>query len=164
MPYKKTIKDRYLENNYILDNEVIRKQHKSDERQRSRLKQRTEKILEQPYQYFFTYTLNDYSLENTTQSQHIKKIKGTLPTATLYLINNDYGAKTDRLHYHALASFNYEYDTTLLDKWQYGYTSIRPITTPDPLSLYRYIMKLTNHHTKSSVAKIWRSRKNVRTD
>jgi hypothetical protein len=111
------------------------------------------------YTYFFTYTLSDDALDNTTQDQHIKKIRATLPKATSYLINNDYGDQTQRLHYHAMASFSYEYDTTLLNIYQYGYTQAKRINEPNAKALYEYILKLTNHATKKSVAKIWRSRK-----
>jgi hypothetical protein len=57
-----------------------------------------------------------------------------------------------------MASFNHEYDTTLLTKYQYGYTNVKRITDPDAKSLYEYILKMTNHTIKKAVAKIWRSR------
>jgi hypothetical protein len=154
---KKNIVERLKDNNGLLTQDVIDKQDKSDQKYKSRIKKRVEQMLLQPYTYFFTFTLNDTYIE-LHQDNHIKKIKATLPQATSYLINNDYGDQTDRLHYHAMASFNHEYDTTLLSKYQYGYTSVKRITEPNAKSLYEYILKLTNHAIKKSVAKIWRSR------
>ena len=154
---KKNIVERLNDNNGLLTQDIIDKQDKSDQKYKSRIKKRVEQMLLQPYTYFFTFTLNDTYIELHADN-HIKKIKATLPQATSYLINNDYGDQTDRLHYHAMASFSHEYDTTLLSKYQYGYTSAKRITEPNAKSLYEYILKLTNHTTKKSVAKIWRSR------
>lgn len=154
---KKTLQQRIDEKPHALqkaiDNTII-----SEQKYRSRIKKRTEQMLTHNYVYFMTYTLNDNALQTTTEKQHIKKIKATLSQATLYMINNDYGTETDRLHYHALVSFDYVYDTTLMDKYQYGYTKIKRIITYDAKSLYEYIMKLSNHATKKAVAKIWRSK------
>jgi hypothetical protein len=154
---RKTLQQRLKEKPHALQ-KAIDNTIKSEEKYRSRIKKRTEQMLTHTYVYFMTYTLNDNALNTTTEIQHVKKIKATLPGATLYLINNDYGTETDRLHYHALVSFDYEYDITLMDKWQYGYTKIKRITIYEPKNLYEYIMKLSNHATKKAVAKIWRSK------
>lgn len=156
MGQRKTIEQRFIENPNNIQ-KAVDNSRKSEEKYRSRIKQRVEHMLEQPYTYFFTYTLNDKSID-LDEKQHIKKIKATLPKATSYMINNDYGTQTDRLHYHAIASFNYKYDTTLLQKYQYGYTSIKEIKEKNAKQLYEYILKLSNHAIKKAVAKIWRSR------
>lgn len=155
---KKTIEQRINENNGLIDQKTIDRQITADIKYKSRIKKRVETMLKEPYAYFFTFTLNDQALENKTTDQHIKKIKATLPQATYYMINNDYGDQTDRLHYHAMASFNHKYDTTLLAQYQYGYTNVREVKDKNAKALYEYILKLTNHATKKSVAKIWRSR------
>jgi hypothetical protein len=155
---KKTFQQRLDEKPHALQ-KAIDNTIKSEKKYRSRIKKRTEQILTHSYVYFMTYTLNDEALQTTTEKQHIKKIKATLPEATLYMINNDYGTQTDRLHYHALVSFDYEYDTTFMTKYQYGYTKIKRIITYDTKSIYEYLMKLSNHATKKAVAKIWRSKK-----
>lgn len=157
MGKRKSIEQRFKENPNNIQ-KAIDNSRKSEERYRSRIKQRVETMLTQPYCYFFTYTLSNESIE-LPQELHIKKIKATLPQATFYMINNDYGTQTERLHYHALASFIHEYDTTKLDKYQLGYTSVKPIKDKNAKSLYEYILKLSNHTTKRSVAKIWRSKK-----
>jgi len=157
---KKTLTDRVNENDGVITQDIIDKQLKSDQKYKSRIKKRVEIMLLQPYAYFFTFTLDDHAIK-LDQSKHVKKIKATLPQATFYLINNDYGHQTDRLHYHAMASFNHEYDTTLLTKYQYGYTKVKRITDPNAKSLYEYILKMTNHTIKKAVAKIWRSRLNT---
>jgi len=156
---KKTLHKRLEEEENTITQRLIDRQTRSDEKYKSNIKKRVEKMLLANYTYFFTYTLSDDALDNTTQDQHIKKIRATLPQATSYLINNDYGDQTQRLHYHAMASFSYEYDTTLLNIYQYGYTQAKRINEPNAKALYEYILKLTNHATKKSVAKIWRSRK-----
>jgi len=156
---KKTFHERLKDNDYILNQRIIDNTNKSDEKYTLRIYKRVKTMLDEKYTYFITYTINDISLEKTTEIQHVKKIKATLPGATYYLINNDYGDLTNRLHYHALASFSHEYDTTLLNQYQYGYTNIKPIKDKDAYALGQYILKLTNHTIKKSVAKIWRSRK-----
>ena len=156
---KKTLHQRLQEQENNITQRLIDRQTRSDEKYKSNIKKRVEKMLLANYTYFFTYTLSDDALNQTTQEQHIKKIRATLPQATSYLINNDYGDQTQRLHYHAMASFSYEYDTTLLNIYQYGYTQAKRINEPNAKALYEYILKLTNHATKKSVAKIWRSRK-----
>jgi hypothetical protein len=155
---KKNIVERLKDNNGLLSQDIIDKQEKSDHRYKSRIKKRVEHMLSQPYTYFFTYTFNDANIHKTTEETHIKKIRATLSQATSYIINNDYGDLNDRYHYHALASFNHKYNTTFMEKWQYGYTNIKPITDPNSKALYEYLIKLTNHSIKKSVAKIWRSR------
>ena len=158
---RKTLQQRIEEKPHALQ-KAIDNTIRSEQKYRSRIKKRTEQILTHYYVYFMTYTFNETSLNTTTEKQHIKKINATLSQATLYMINNDYGGLTDRFHYHALASFEHEYDTTFMDTWQYGYTKIKRIITYDTKSIYEYIMKLSNHATKKAVAKIWRS-KNIRT-
>lgn len=159
---KKTFHERLHDNDNVLTQRIIYNTIKSDEKYKSRIKKRVETMLTSQYSYFFTYTFNNESIDTTTEKQHIKKIRATLPEATSYLINNDYGDQNNRYHYHAMASFSHEYDITLLDIWQYGYTYLEPITKPNAKALYEYILKLTNHAIKKSVAKIWRSRiKNV---
>ena len=153
---RKTLNERLESNPYQIQ-KAVNNTIKSEHRFRSRIKKRVETIITSGHAYFFTFTLNDNAL-NMTERYHIKKIKATLSQATLYLINNDYGDKTQRLHYHALVSFNHEYDTTFNDKYQLGFINIRNITELNPKAIYEYIMKLSNHTTKKSVAKIWRSK------
>lgn len=157
MGIRKTVEQRFIDNPYNIQR-AIDNSRKSEERYRSRIKKRVEEMLTQPYTYFYTYTLSDKYID-APQEQHIKKIKATLPQATFYMINNDYGTQTDRLHYHALASFNHKYDTTLLEKYQYGFTSVKEIKEKNSKQIYEYILKLSNHAIKKSVAKIWRSRR-----
>jgi hypothetical protein len=156
----KTLNER-LESNPHQIQKAVDNTIKSEQKFRSRIKKRVEQMILEPYTYFFTFTLDNNAL-NMTERYHIKKIKATLSQATLFMINNDYGDKTQRLHYHALASFNHEYNTTFNDKYQLGFINIRKINELNSKAIYEYIMKLSNHTTKKSVAKIWRS-KNIRT-
>jgi hypothetical protein len=161
MSKRKSLTDRLKENDNQITNKIIVRQEQADSKRLQLLKKRVEVILQQPYSYFITYTFDNESLEHTTEQQHIKKIKQTLRGASLYLINNDYGTQTDRLHYHAVASFFHLYDITKMKHWQYGHFQVKLITERKPKSIYEYIMKLTNHSLKKGVAKIWRSRWNI---
>ena len=161
MRKRKSLEERYKENRDL--EKSIFQTTRSYYKFISRIKKRVEEMVEeQEYTYFITYTLNDKSLQDTTEKQHIKKIKRTLTGNSHYLINNDYGDISDRLHYHTLVSFPYPYDTTFLEKWDLGYTNCKQIRDKNPKKLYKYILKLSNHAIKKSVAKIWRSRKEVK--
>ena len=161
MKIRKTLEERYRENR-DLEKSIFQTQ-RSYYKFIGRIKKRVEEMVEnEEYTYFITYTLNETSLKNTTEKQHIKKIKRTLTGNSHYLINNDYGDIADRLHYHTLASFPYPYDTTFLTKWDLGFTNIKRIRDKSPQKITKYILKLSNHATKKSVAKIWRSRKEVK--
>jgi hypothetical protein len=154
------LEDRIKKYGVLEQQKAISTQIKSDNKYRSRIKKRVESMLDDKYTYFFTFTLDNDSIK-LDEKNHIKKIKECLAGNISYLINNDYGDKTDRLHYHAIASFAYEYNTTFLNKYPFGFTSVKAIKQKNAKSLYEYILKLSNHTTKSSVAKLWRSRRRV---
>jgi hypothetical protein len=156
---KKTLHQRLEEEENTITQRLIDRQTRSDEKYKSNIKKRVEKMLLAKHTYFFTYTFNNENIHKTSEATHIKKIRATLSQATSYIINNDYGDLHDRYHYHAMASFNHEYITTFMDEWQYGYSHVVRITDPNSKALYEYLIKLTNHTIKKSVAKIWRSRK-----
>ena len=77
---RKSIEQRFIENPNNIQ-KAVDNSRTSEEKYRSRIKQRVEHMIEQPYAYFFTYTLNDKSLD-LDEKHHIKKIKATLPKAT----------------------------------------------------------------------------------
>ncbi len=125
---------------------------------RARVKRKTEQILEYEDKYFVTFTFNDKGLE-TTQQMHLKKIRKALAEASLWILNEDFGTQTGRLHYHALVSYDQQLNyNDLISLWPYGSVNIIPIHTPNAKSLRLYLMKLSQHATKGSAKKIWFSR------
>ena len=72
MKVRKTLEERYKENR-DLEKSIFQTQ-RSYYKFVSRIKKRVEEMVEeQEYTYFITYTLNETSLQNTTEKQHIKK-------------------------------------------------------------------------------------------
>jgi hypothetical protein len=126
---------------------------RSHEKQHTNVRKRITRIIEQEHSYFITFTLNDKHLHKK-QRTHIKKITEALAKVSVidYTLNNDYGDKTNRLHYHAVACFNYQLDYTIIQKiYQYGTLDIKKIINKDIKSLSEYIQKLKNHALKKSV-------------
>ena len=152
----KTLRQRLDENQE--PQKAINNTIKSHQKFYTRIRKRIKRILDQEHVYFMTFTLNDRSL-NKTQRTHIKKITETLVSGSVidYVLNNDYGDKYNRLHYHCVACFNFQLDyTTIIDIYKYGAVNIREIVKKDLKSISEYILKLTNHAVKKTTAKIWR--------
>ena len=101
MKKRKSLEERYKENR-DLEKSIFQTQRSYYEFI-GRIKKRVEEMVEnEEYTSVITYTLNETSLKNATEKQHIKKIKRTLTGNSHYLINNDYGDIADRLHYLSL--------------------------------------------------------------
>lgn len=144
----------------ITDNQepqkAIDNTRKAHEKQHTRIRKRVSRIIEQEHSYFITFTLDNDHLE-LRQQTHIKKITETLASGSVidYLLNNDYGHKTNRLHYHAVACFNCQLDYTILQEiYQYGSLDIKKVYKKDTKSISEYIQKLKNHAIKKSTAMI----------
>ena len=144
----------------IVDNQdpqkAIHNTRKAHEKQHTRIRKRVSRIIEQEHSYFMTFTLsNDYL--DLKHSTHIKKITETLASGSVidYLLNNDYGDKNNRLHYHAVACFNCQLDYTMIQKiYQYGALDIKKVYKKDTKSISEYIQKLKNHAIKKTTAYI----------
>ena len=138
--------------------QAVKNTLKSERKRRANISKRIKKMIEQKHAYFMTFTLSDEHI-NKKQDTHIRKIKEALRHASTidWVINNDYGDQTDRLHYHVVTCTPFQLDyTMIISIYKYGAVNIREITTKTPKSVYEYIMKLSNHAQKKSVAKIWR--------
>jgi len=150
----KTLQDRINENQD--PQKAIKNTRRSHEKQHTNIRKRVAKIIAQEHSYFITFTLDDQHL-NLKQNTHIKKITETLASGSVidYLLNNDYGDKTNRLHYHAVCCFNCQLDYSTMQKiYQYGALDIAKIIKKDLKSISEYIQKLKNHAIKKSTAMI----------
>lgn len=139
---------------------AIKNTIKSHEKYHTRVRKRVARIIDQEHSYFITFTLDNKHLA-LKERTHIKKITDTLASGSVidYLVNNDFGDKNNRLHYHGVACFNCQLDYTKLQEiYQYGALQIDKIYNKDLKSISEYILKLTNHAVKKTTAKIWRKK------
>lgn len=154
----KTLKQRLEENQE--PQKAINNTIKSHEKFYTRIRKRVKRIIQQEHSYFMTFTLKDQALD-LHQRTHIKKITETLASLSVidYVLNNDYGDKNNRLHYHCVACFSFQLDyTTFYETYKYGAVNCRAIIKKDLKSITEYLLKLTNHALKKTSAKIWRKR------
>jgi CRISPR/Cas system-associated endoribonuclease Cas2 len=148
----KTLQQRIVDNQD--PQKAIYNTRKAHEKQITNIKKRVSRIIDEEHSYFITFTLHDKALK-LSQRTHIKKITETLASRSVidYLLNNDYGDKNNRLHYHAVACFNCQLDYTTFDKiYQYGAINIKKIHNKDNKSISEYIQKLKNHAIKKTTA------------
>ena len=129
------------------------------EKRNSRLKKRLEKILQQEYAYFITFTIAPAHY-NYAYETYLRKIKEALRDASAWVVNSDYGDTNERLHFHAVSSFNSQLDyNTITAIYQYGAVNFRRIYSKNEKALREYLLKTFNHATKQSAGKIHFSRK-----
>jgi len=127
-----------------------------------RVKKKVNQILQYENKYFITFTLKDKYL--TRDKKYLmRKIKEALSQASLYIANEDYGSKHGRLHFHALASFNFQIDYTTQDNfvnkiWKYGNIDYLKVYDNNDTAITKYLTKLTNHAIKKTAGKIIYSR------
>ena len=139
---------------------AINNTRKAHEKRTTTLRHRVSRIIEQEHSYFITFTLNDKHLK-LKERTHYKKITETLASGSVidYILNNDYGSTTNRLHYHGVACFNCLPNYSILqDIYQYGTLDFKKIIKKDIKSLSEYIQKLANHATKSSTYSMLRKK------
>ena len=156
----KTLEQRLLEGQDL--QKAIINLNKSYEKMNARLKKRLEKMLKKDYVYFITFTISSehYGYDYNT---YLRKIKEALNSASDWVLNSDYGSENERLHFHAVASFNYQLDyTTILEIYKYGAVNFKPIYAKNEKSIREYLMKTFNHATKQSVGEIHYSRLKIR--
>lgn len=129
----------------------------AEEKRYTKLRKRVSKIIDQPYSYFMTFTLTDKHLDLTPKT-HVLKIKEALARASYidYILNNDYGDQTDRLHYHCVCAFSYQLDyNTIIEIYKYGAVNIKPVIRKSTSAISEYILKLTNHAKKKTTSRRW---------
>lgn len=103
--------------------------------------------------WFCTFTYDNYYINccERTKKDLIKKVLNHEDFK--YLMNKDYGSKTEREHYHVILATNYNVDIHLFLKEHYPcFSSAQRVNTTlnDVKRLSKYINKLTNHCIKDS--------------
>lgn len=153
----KTLNDRLQEGQQI--QQAITNLNKSYQRRDSRLKKRLEMMLQNQNTYFITFTIapNYYHLKYNTL---LRKIKETLQSASAWVLNSDYGDKKERLHFHAVATFDSQLDYKTLNAiYRYGALNFKPIYNSNEKALREYLKKTFNHTVKQTTGQIYYSRK-----
>jgi len=103
------------------------------------------------FAYFATFTINDnyINLSLETLKKYLKRILKQY--CIVYVANNDYGDKTQRLHFHAIVLTDNVED--LKKDWTaYGFIKTQKVDfkNEDEKKISKYITKLTNHSLKKS--------------
>lgn len=153
----KTLNDRLQQGQKI--QQAITNLNKSYKRRNSILKKRLEKMLQNQNTYFITFTIAPtyYHLSYNT---YLRKIKEALGCASGWVLNSDYGDKTERLHFHAVATFGDQLDYNIINNiYQYGSVNFKPIFNTNEKALREYLIKTFNHTVKQTAGKIYYSRK-----
>ena len=90
--------------------------------------------------WFCTFTINDEHMKK----DHQRKLKDTYKE-TNYIINVDYGTKTNRKHYHGIIESKKKPIS-----WNYGFCDFREIKIENINNIAMYINKITNHTLKET--------------
>ena len=107
------------------------------------------------YLYFCTFTFDNKYIEccDRTQRDLIKNSLNGFDKNIKYILNVDYGSKTERLHYHSIVATNSDDDLRSYLSINYpcrsNVKSIR-LGSEDFNRVVKYINKLSNHCTKDS--------------
>lgn len=138
------------------ENYIYKDLNKAQKMKYKRLFNRVKELVNRDNVKFLTFTLNNRFLIKTDQKTRERYIKNYLNIyADDYILNIDFGTKTNREHYHAIATPKYKlFDITKFAKI-YGFVNVEPIGT---LKRYENINKtledlterLTNHAIKDS--------------
>jgi hypothetical protein len=134
-----------------------------------RLKSRVQEIVSGPYCYFITLTIAPeyYGKDPEYYIQTIKKVLHNV--SEQYILNEDYGDKTERLHFHALVTTHEPIITEFIkgdNYWKdcpylYGQVHVKPfdnrVSSKDKVK--EYILKTENHAIKSTAGRIFYSRR-----
>ena len=129
--------------------------------------------------YFITLTLNNeyVNLQKQTLIRYIKQQLNDIQP-NKWILNDDYGDKNGRIHFHVLIFTEYDLLYTnqvkrqkqhynLLSWDKYGYSQIKSINVPNineqdfektTKRISKYIVKLTRHAIKGTTVKLWYSR------
>lgn len=153
---RKTLQQRINEGQNI--SKAIHNTNRSYYNRQTRLNNRIKAILNQEHSYFITFTISPEK-EHIKYNTIVRKIKEALGGASLFVFNADYGKLGGRLHFHSLASFDYQLDyTTLNNIYKYGAINFKPIIVKNETALKEYIQKQQLHIEKQTASKIYFSR------
>jgi len=153
----KSLAKRIEEGQYPL--QAIDNMNKAYQKRESRIKRRIERMLQSEHKYFITFTIapEHYYLKYETI---LRKIKEALKEASEWVLNSDYGAKNERLHFHCVASFMEQLDyNIIISVYQYGSINFKPIFKADEKALREYLLKTFNHAVKQTAGTTYFSRK-----
>lgn len=120
----------------------------------SRIKRRlVDLIIHKDYIWFCTFTFDDYYINKSDRTKR-DLIKNSLKNFDFkYILNVDYGSKTEREHYHCILATNYSFDIDKHLKEHYPCFSSAKLcnkSLEDTTRLTKYINKLSNHCLKES--------------
>lgn len=108
------------------------------------------------YIWFCTFTFDDYYINKCDRTKR-DLIKNVINVRDFkYILNIDYGKKTEREHYHCIIATNDNLDLNqyLQDNYSCFCSALLCNTTTDDVKrLTKYINKLTNHCIKSTTKK-----------
>lgn len=104
--------------------------------------------------YFCTFTFDNHyiDLSDRTKRDLIKKCLNAFDNNCLYILNVDYGKKTEREHYHCIVSTDLPDLEEFLILAYPCFTSVKEINilSDDVIRVSKYLNKLSNHCIKST--------------
>ena len=121
----------------------------------SRVKKRVVYLMARfKYVWFCTFTFDNYYINKCDRTKR-DLIKNTLSLISdvHYILNVDYGSKTEREHYHCILGTNYILDVNQIfqEKYPCFCSALKVRSTEDDYNrLSKYINKLSNHCIKES--------------
>lgn len=106
------------------------------------------------YVWFCTFTFDNYYINkcDRTKKDLIKNVLSFVPDSH-YILNVDYGSKTEREHYHCIVGTNFNLDLNKLFQEKYAcFCSALKVrfNEEDYNRLSKYINKLSNHCIKDT--------------
>ena len=100
---------------------------------------------------FLTFTFSDETLKITNERSRRRRINTILKNNCLsYIANIDFGKKTEREHYHAIALMKYNYDLSKYEKNGFFTAENVNLGDKDSECIAKYINKLTYHAIKDT--------------
>ena len=143
---------------YFLPNSILRDKHNL-ENKKYHYKQVVYNCLEiSKYAglkcYFITFTLNDICI-NYDKKRIIKHIRDNLKKLSYYkfILNEDYGRSTSRLHYHCLLFTRSNINNL---KYNYGFFDIKEININKSIeNISSYLAKFEKHAYKNTIKLIY---------
>lgn len=119
--------------------------------------------------YFVTFTFNDEAMDKTVRARKLAVWKN-LQCFDDYVLNIDYGGRTNREHYHAITIAPKESNEILdwkiskskemycndycLFNFENGFIDLRPVDPADCDALKKYVSKLSSHALKCSQTRL----------
>ena len=145
---RNSIVDKILIAYDFIDSDALR-EYDNYRKKNQRARQRIESIIQSGNALFLTLTFTDHVLVSTTEKTRRTYVSRFLKENCIdYLANIDFGAKNGREHYHAVVSVENKLDYS---KWKFGaLNGLKIRNDSKPITLAKYINKLSNHATKST--------------